>query len=128
MIYLDTSVALAHVFAEDMRPADSLWGEPLVASRLLQYELVNRVHARQHRKQSLDAVEALLGRVSMVELSPVVLKRALEPFPVPVRTLDAIHLATIDFIINHCQRCELATYDVRMKAAAKAMKLALYEL
>ena len=126
MIYLDTSVALAHVFAEDKRPTDELWGEPLVASRLLQYELVNRVNARERRKQSLGAVESLLARVSLVELSPVVLKRALEPFPVQVRTLDAIHLATIDFIVNHGQRCELATYDLRMKAAAKAMKFTLY--
>jgi len=29
---------------------------------------------------------------------PPVLKRALEPFPAPVRTLDAIHLTAIEFI------------------------------
>jgi hypothetical protein len=29
VIYLDTSVALAELFAEDRRPADALWREPL---------------------------------------------------------------------------------------------------
>ena len=37
----------------------------------------------------------------MVEMVPPVLKRALEPFPTPVRTLDAIHLAAIEFIRSH---------------------------
>ena len=39
MIYLDTSVALAHLLAEDRRPPDALWKESLVTSRLLEYEL-----------------------------------------------------------------------------------------
>lgn len=39
MIYLDTSVALAHLLAEDRRPPEALWDETLVSSRLLEYEL-----------------------------------------------------------------------------------------
>ena len=39
MIYLDTSVALAHLLAEDRLPPVSLWHETLVSSRLLEYEL-----------------------------------------------------------------------------------------
>ena len=46
MIYLDTSVALAHLLAEDRRPPDALWGEELVSSRLLECELWTRLHAR----------------------------------------------------------------------------------
>jgi hypothetical protein len=46
VIYLDTSVALAHLLAEDRSPPESLWQEPLIASRLLEYELWNRIHAR----------------------------------------------------------------------------------
>lgn len=37
MIYLDTSVALAHLLAEDRQPPASLWDETLVSSRLLEY-------------------------------------------------------------------------------------------
>ena len=46
MIYLDTSVALAHLLAEDRQPPDDLWTEELWSSRLLEYELWNRIHAR----------------------------------------------------------------------------------
>ena len=47
MIYLDTSVALAHLLAEDVIPNATLWSETLVSSRLLEYELWTRVHARR---------------------------------------------------------------------------------
>ena len=47
MIYLDTSVALAHLLAEDRAPRDTLWREPLISSRLLQYEIWNRLNARR---------------------------------------------------------------------------------
>jgi hypothetical protein len=45
----------------------------------------------------------------------------LEPFPVVVRTLDAIHPATLDFLRGLGQRPTLATYDRRLAAAAGSM-------
>ena len=38
MIYLVSSVALAHLLAEDRQPPASLWEETLISSRLLEYE------------------------------------------------------------------------------------------
>ena len=49
MIYVDTSVALAHLLAEDRRPPEALWTEELVTSRLLEYELWNRLHQMEHQ-------------------------------------------------------------------------------
>ena len=46
MIYLDTSVALAHLLGETRVPQPSLWNEALIASRLLEYEIWARVHAQ----------------------------------------------------------------------------------
>ena len=66
-----------------------------------------------------------MSRVSLLELSPQVLSRALAPFPSQVRTLDALHLATMDFLRHHGQTLSLATYDQRMAAAASAMGFAL---
>ena len=43
MIYLDSSVALAHLLGEDRRPPGELWSETLVSSRLFEYELWTRV-------------------------------------------------------------------------------------
>jgi hypothetical protein len=39
MIYLDSSVALAHLLAEDRFPPDEFWDEQLVSSRLLECEV-----------------------------------------------------------------------------------------
>jgi hypothetical protein len=57
----------------------------------------------------------------MIELATPVLERALEPFPVPVRTLDALHLASIAFLLGRGQKVELASYDDRFVAAAQAL-------
>ena len=47
MIYLDSSVALAYLLAEDRFPPDILWDQPLVSSRLLECEVWNRINAHQ---------------------------------------------------------------------------------
>jgi hypothetical protein len=57
----------------------------------------------------------------MVEMHRPVLARALAPLPVAVRTLDALHLATIDFLWNRGEAMELASYDNRLLAAAHAL-------
>ncbi|HEX7127170.1 MAG TPA: PIN domain-containing protein, partial [Thermodesulfobacteriota bacterium] len=95
MIYLDTSVVLAQLLAEDRAPAAWLWREPLVASRLLEYEVFVRLHARGLGASHAEAARLLLGRIALLELVAPVLVRALEPFPTPVRTLDALHLASM---------------------------------
>ena len=123
MIYLDSSVALAQLFAEDRQPPEDLWREPLTASRLLQYEVWARVHARGFEAAHGDKVRGLLDGVAYIELTPTVLERALEPFPVPVRTLDALHLATIEFLRSHGQTVALASYDARLLAAARALRI-----
>jgi hypothetical protein len=123
VIYLDTSVALAHLLAEDRHPPDGLWAAALVSSRLLEYEAWTRIHARGLGATHGDALRLLLGRLAFLELAPPVLARALDPFPVPVRTLDALHLASIEFLRGQGQRVELASYDDRMLAAAYAMRI-----
>ena len=109
MIYLDTSVALAHLLSEDRIPPDSLWDQTLVSSRLLEWELWNLLHARGSAATHGEYARELLQRLPLVELAPTVLARALEPFPVPVRTLDALHLASIDFLRAQRQDVALAS-------------------
>jgi predicted nucleic acid-binding protein len=67
----------------------------------------------------------MVARVTLVELSPPVLGRAAEPFPIPARTLDALHLATVEFLRARRFEIELATYDRRMASAAAAMGIRL---
>jgi predicted nucleic acid-binding protein len=128
LIYLDTSVALAHLLAEDRLPAAKLWQESLVSSRLLEYEIWTRIHALNLGRSHGDEVRSLLGRIALLELSPPVLVRALEPFPKPIRTLDALHLASMDFLYKQGQRVTLASYDDRLINAARALRFSIYDI
>lgn len=129
MIYVDSSVVLAQLLAEDRIPPESLWRSPsLVSSRLLEYEVWNRINARGLNESHGEDVRSLLGRLNFLELSPPVLARALEPFPAPVRTLDALHLACFWFLDQMRQQPVLATYDRRLADAATALAFPLVEL
>jgi predicted nucleic acid-binding protein len=128
VIYLDTSVAVAHLLAEDRQPPAKLWQELLVSSRLLQYELWTSIHRRQLAQTHADAARALLGQIAFLEMVPEVLGRALEPFPVEVRTLDALHLASLHFLHSQGQPAALATYDARLTEAARRLDFEVYEL
>jgi hypothetical protein len=121
LIYIDSSVALAQLLIEDRRPPDAIWQEPLVSSEPLQYEVWNRIHARGLGRSHASEVEALLARVNLAEMTHRVLLRALQPFPTPVRTLDELHLATVEFLRAQGERLRLASYDTRLLTAAGAL-------
>ncbi len=128
MIYLDSSVVLAQIFAETRSPPASLGDSWLVSSRLLEYEVWNRIHVRGFGRSHGNEVRALLARVNMIEMDQPVLARALESFPIPVRTLDALHLSTIEFLRGQGDSVELASYDNRLLAAAQALGVPLAAL
>lgn len=128
VIYVDTSVVLAQLFAEDRIPPASLWAEPVISNRLMEYEVWTRVHARDLGRSHGEQVRLLLGWIALVELTPVTLARAIEPFPVPVRTLDALHLASLEFLRSQGQKVALASYDERLVRAARSLDFALYQL
>lgn len=130
MIYLDTSVALAQLLAEDRRPPEALWDDTLVSSRLLEYEPWTRFHARGLSESHGEAARSLLGRIAMLELAPTVLARALDAFPGPgpLRTLDALHLASCAYLLGRGQAVSLASYDRRMTEVARAMDMPLFPL
>jgi hypothetical protein len=113
------------LLAEDQNPPASLWDETLVSSRLLEYELWNQLNARGLGASHGEHARELLHRLALLELAPPVLSRALEPFPSSVRTLDALHLASIEFLRSQRQDVKLATYDARLAAAAKRLRIPL---
>jgi predicted nucleic acid-binding protein len=128
VIYLDTSVALAYLLSEERTPPESLWRETLMSSRLLEYELWVRINAYGLAKSHGEALRQLVARVAFVELAPEVLHRALEPFPKVVRTLDSLHLASLDFLRKRGQKVELASYDARQLDAARALGIPISPL
>jgi hypothetical protein len=62
------------------------------------------------RDRTVRHARELIGRVALVELAPAV-------------TLDALHLASIEFLRARGQSVELATYDQRMLAAARTLAI-----
>jgi predicted nucleic acid-binding protein len=100
--YLDSSVILRIALGEPGRLA--AWDEidRGVTSALAEVECL-RTLDRLALRSALSpddlagrrsAVHHLLGSVDLVDLTRAVLSRAAQPYPTPLGTLDAIHLAT----------------------------------
>ncbi|HEX5398540.1 MAG TPA: type II toxin-antitoxin system VapC family toxin [Verrucomicrobiae bacterium] len=115
----------------------SLEGRPLVTSELAETEVFSALLARE-RAGKISAADRrrawreLLSRVEAEELkieplNSVVLSKARHALEqchpqVPLRTLDAIHLATADL----CQDFPLVTTDARMRDAAALMGYSVF--
>ncbi|MGH7527943.1 MAG: type II toxin-antitoxin system VapC family toxin, partial [Gemmatimonadales bacterium] len=66
----------------------------------------------------------LLDAVELLQVAPRVLRRAADPFPTPLGTLDALHLATaLAWREVHGAALVLATHDVELGLAAAACGL-----
>ena len=87
----------------------------------------NRIHARRLGRSHGEETRVLIGHVALIEMAPPVLARASEPFPIPVRTLDALHWVSIEFLRARGQTVALASFDERLIAAARALHIPLYE-
>ena len=55
------------------------------------------------------------------------LARALQPFPIPVRTLDAIHLSALEFVRAQNQTVQLASYDERLLTGARYLGIPIWQ-
>ena len=124
MIYVDSSVLLAD-FSLSPDPPVTLWDADLASSRLLTYEVWNRINAYGLMISHSSRARGLLARVNLTEMSATALARALEPFSVAVRTLDALHLATMEFLRNQGESVTLASYDNRLLTAAQALGISI---
>ena len=99
-----------------------------MSSTLLEYEVWNRIHAYRLTDTLSESARGLLALVDMVEMTRLVLARALDPFPIPVRTLDGLHLATAEYLYREDGSLELGSYDEDLKAAATALGIPIAAL
>jgi predicted nucleic acid-binding protein len=68
-----------------------------------------------------EAVYEILGELSVVEVTKVILHRAAQPMPAPLGTLDAIHLATAElWRESRNGDVAFATHDRALALAARA--------
>lgn len=121
MIYVDSSVLLASLLEEARRPDDAFWNAPRIASRLTDLEVRVRATGRLLPRAAASDVEELMARVQFVEITPQSVGLLYVQPPTKLRTLDAIHLATLDYLNREMARIPLASYDRRMLEAARDM-------
>jgi uncharacterized protein len=124
VIYLDSSVALAHLLNEERRPTADFWANSLVSSRLLEFEMLNVLGARSLLRSHETLARELLARVGILELIPEVIEHA-NSWKQATRTLDALHLSSLSFLARQGLPVELASYDERMIQAARKLKISV---
>lgn len=127
--YIDTSALLRIVLREPGALDELRSYEALVSSELIALESARTID-RLRLLGSLTADEAAarlrivtdwLEAIDLVLLRPSVLSRASEPMPMPLGTLDAVHLATALIWRDRMGRLlTMATHDSALGSAARA--------
>jgi hypothetical protein len=77
--------------------------------------------------QSLDWLHSFLDGVVLVPVGSSIIRRASRPFPVLLKTLDAIHLATLDQLSEGEEPSEWA-FLTTDQALGKAARLLRYQV
>lgn len=127
--YVDASVLLRRA----LRQKDSLeWSrlEETVSSSLIRVECLRtvdrlRLEGRIDENALVELRESLLAMLqtcSLIELGPPILELAAMTFPVSIKSLDAIHLASaMTYREVEEQPIRIATHDRALARAGRAM-------
>lgn len=92
---------------------------PLVASALVRTEVVRAVLPQGDA--AVARAQVVLSLLELIRVNDQVLRAAGALLPPEIRSLDAIHLATV--VLLRRDVGTLVTYDERMTAAARTLKL-----
>ncbi len=127
--YLDSSVILQQAF-DQPGPLDLGALQPGVSSRITELECYRAIDRGRHLgKIPADElplrqgwVTTVLSSLTLVEMDRSILALAGAPMPVPLGTLDGIHLASALHFRGEpgCDQVTFATHDRGLAAAARA--------
>ncbi len=128
LIYFDTSAAMKLVRPEVHSADLSGWlngrrPSPVVSSVLIEVELLRAT--RRSAPERMERATDVLRGVGVVTLSPPVLARAAAYADPILRSLDAVHLATAEHVMDRTGEVLAAfvAYDDRLLAAAREVGL-----
>lgn len=124
MIYLDSSALLKLLIEENESTAVASWlsehsAIPVVSSELAKLEVIRAV--RRLEPTSVPAARVLVSQLDLIPLTGAVIDQATDVGEPPLRSLDAIHLASALAIGD--DMTSLVVYDHRLAAAAAAAGL-----
>lgn len=82
--------------------------------------------APAQERAAVRGLQVFARRCFVVAVTDTVLARAGRPFPVePIRTLDAVHLATVELLDEPPQLVTIVTRDARVRDNARALGYAI---
>jgi len=124
LVYVDSSAVVKLVLREPETDAlRKLLGRrsDLVSSALARTEVIRAV--RPHGPDAIRRAKALLRRIDLIRVDDELLDAAAMLDPPPLRSLDAIHLASAMALGEDLD--VVLTYDRRMQTAADALALSV---
>lgn len=136
-LYADSSAVVSWLFGEDDadRVGECLQSASFVVASMLTLTECDRVlHRAAHLNRfAPEKISELRGRLrhaiaswSILHLSDKIFDRARQPFPEePIRTLDALHLATALDVVEFVPDTAMLTLDKRVRRCARALGLSI---
>ncbi len=129
--YADASALLRVLFGEPgpVMPLEAK--KPVISSRIVEIETfraLDRARLTGHlddedMARKSKELRALLQRVHLMAVSDDVIERASRTYPVSIRALDAIHVATAEILAAEGASVDFWTHDKRQALAATARGL-----
>ena len=135
--YVDTSVILRIVFGE--KNPFKKWDlfDSAYSSSVIRVEALRTIDRLRLQGQLSDeelairvkALNEMMRSIGEVELTPIVLAKASDPFSTVVRTLDAIHLASAILLRDNKEgSITFLTHDRQQDIAATALGFATLQI
>ena len=129
--YLDSSVLLRHILLGEEPIRHALALPRVVSSELIEIECRRVLHccrlAGELTDESLAAarerLDAVLAGMDLLEMTKQIKQRAMDPFPVIIRTLDALHVSTALMVADTVDEIALFSHDRGMNLCARSLGL-----
>jgi uncharacterized protein len=124
VIYLDSSALLKLLIEEPESAALERWlaentGTPVLSSELARVEVIRG--CRRLNPEAVPAARAMLAQLDLMPLTGELIEQAADVGEALLRTLDALHLASVLSI--RADVTAFVVYDRRLAAAARAAGL-----
>ena len=133
--YIESSALVAAVLESDVAARTSIRAPGLRITSAVTLAETDRAIVRARTtgrisdaeaRTAARTVRALERRMDVINVSDAILARVRRPFPVePVRTMDAIHLASIEWLGSPPDATTVITRDERVRANARALGYAV---
>lgn len=128
-VYVDSSVILRIVFGESSPLREWRRIRRAVSSQLARIECLRTIDRARIRlglperevAERRAAVLEVLEGIDVVPLDSAVLRRAADPFPTTLGSLDALHLTSALQVRETIADLQLATHDLELATAARAV-------